>query len=306
MNKYILLFAALVPSALMAQDDVEGSRDHALLTRFPGSFIVQYEQKNFDEAYWYTDRNPGSIITYDQVHAEGKISRITYRISKEHSTLEVHRSYERALQSGGFEIVFSCRDDKCASIRKYLDLYGERPIGNSERFYSEGRRALVANRNNDYVFLFVYLSDSRDLIARVRIIEGGEIQENQIRVDASTISKEIEESGSIALYDILFDVDKAEIKKSSAPILKEIAEYLTANKEIKIYVVGHTDNTGSYSHNLDLSKRRANAVVAKLTKDQGVDSSRLKAEGRGPVAPGASNLTEAGRAQNRRVQLVAQ
>lgn len=152
----------------------------------------------------------------------------------------------------------------------------------------------------------MYVSTTRDIIARVRIIQGEEIQENQIKINAATISKEIEETGSIAVYDILFDVDEAKLKNSSAPILGEIAGYMSANGQIKIYVVGHTDNTGSYDHNMDLSRRRADAVVEALVDDHGIETSRLRASGVGPIAPIASNLTEDGKAKNRRVQLVAQ
>jgi len=75
---------------------------------------------------------------------------------------------------------------------------------------------------------------------------------------------------------------------------------------VKLYVVGHTDNTGTYEYNLDLSRRRAAAVVEALTRGHGVAAARLKAVGVGPVAPVASNATEEGRAKNRRVELVAQ
>jgi len=306
MNKRMLLLTVLASGVLAAQEDLPGSSDHSLLTRFPQSSIVQYEVKGYDEVYWLTDRVPGGLAKYNEVRAEGKVTRITYDIPEDHSTFEVYRSYERGLQEGNFEILFSCMDDKCASIRQYLDLYGERPIGNSERFFSEGRRALVAKRDNNYVFLLVYIGENHEVIARLRIAEGDVASSNQILVDAAAISREIEETGSIALYDILFEVNKADIQDSSTAALQEIARYLAENPAVALYVVGHTDNTGALAHNLDLSRRRADAVVAALTTVHKIDGARLKADGLGPLAPIASNASEEGRGKNRRVQLVAQ
>ena len=74
--------------------------------------------------------------------------------------------------------------------------------------------------------------------------------------------------------------------------------------DLKVAVVGHTDNVGSYESNLDLSKRRADAVVAELVSTYGIDNGRLFAAGASFLAPIASNETEDGRALNRRVELV--
>ena len=72
----------------------------------------------------------------------------------------------------------------------------------------------------------------------------------------------------------------------------------------EFHVVGHTDNTGSLAHDMELSKRRAEAIVRWLASRSGITSERLRAECVGPVAPVASNRTEAGKAKNRRVELV--
>ena len=80
---------------------------------------------------------------------------------------------------------------------------------------------------------------------------------------------------------------------------------LKADPGLKVFVVGHTDNVGALDGNLKLSQDRAQAVVQELVRE-GVDAARLKALGNGPFAPVASNDAEAGRARNRRVELVKQ
>ena len=78
---------------------------------------------------------------------------------------------------------------------------------------------------------------------------------------------------------------------------------LTSQPDLKLRIVGHTDNQGSADYNLDLSRRRAASVVAALVSQYGVDADRLTAEGAGMTQPVASNDTEEGRAKNRRVEL---
>ena len=83
-----------------------------------------------------------------------------------------------------------------------------------------------------------------------------------------------------------------------------IAEMMSELPDLKVAVVGHTDNVGGYDSNLDLSKQRADAVVADLINTYGIDSARLFAAGASFLAPIASNETKEGRALNRRVELV--
>lgn len=81
---------------------------------------------------------------------------------------------------------------------------------------------------------------------------------------------------------------------------------LQQQADLKLYVVGHTDNVGLLASNLELSKRRADAVVKVLTTKYNIAMARLSPVGDGPTAPVASNDSEDGRAKNRRVELVKQ
>jgi outer membrane protein OmpA-like peptidoglycan-associated protein len=101
---------------------------------------------------------------------------------------------------------------------------------------------------------------------------------------------------------ILFDVDKADLKPPSQTELAELAVILNKYADTHILLAGHTDSTGSAAHNLDLSRRRAASVLSYLAT-QNVASVRITAYGYGQDHPVASNETEAGRAQNRRVEV---
>ena len=104
------------------------------------------------------------------------------------------------------------------------------------------------------------------------------------------------------LRAVHFDFNKADIRPDAVPVLDEAAEMLNNEGTVAVIVVGHTDSVGSDAYNLKLSKRRADAVAKYLTS-HGVNASRLKTEGLGESKPVASNDTEDGRAQNRRVEL---
>jgi OOP family OmpA-OmpF porin len=124
--------------------------------------------------------------------------------------------------------------------------------------------------------------------------------------DASSMAKSINETGKVAVYGIYFDTGKSTLKTESTPTLQEIAKLLKADPALKVYVVGHTDNTGTFEANMKLSLDRANAVVDALVSQHGVNAASLKAWGDGPTAPVATNSTEEGKALNRRVELVKQ
>ena len=122
-------------------------------------------------------------------------------------------------------------------------------------------------------------------------------------VDASGCPHTVLQSGakSWTFNEISFDVGKADISPNSYQVLDEIAAALGARPQLKVVVEGHTDNTGSQAVNMDLSQRRAQAVVDYLV-GKGVSPSRLSAKGYGPDRPIADNGTKLGRSKNRRVQ----
>jgi outer membrane protein OmpA-like peptidoglycan-associated protein len=118
----------------------------------------------------------------------------------------------------------------------------------------------------------------------------------------STMTAALGTNCHLALTGVLFDFNKSTLKPESDPILQQVSAMLTQDTALKLEVQGHTDAIGSDAYNQPLSEARARSVVAWLSQ-HGVSASRLWARGYGKTRPVASNATDEGRAQNRRVEI---
>jgi OmpA-OmpF porin, OOP family len=308
--------------------DLEGSADHPLVGRYEGAEIAGYQVTEFDEVavldgpFDPVDTSKWSGPGFQDV--EGRIVLIYYKLPEGRSTLEVMRNYEDSLKARGFSIVFSCTTSKGTCFQsgepdsgyhlgsaigdplklpKLMDDY----VNN---WFQEGGRYLLArlDRPEGAVYASLSLGESKSgNVAVVRIVETKEMEANNIMfVNASQMDQAISGTGRVSLYGILFDLDKDTLKPDSKLTLDEIAKLMQDKPDLKLKIVGHTDNQGTAAYNLDLSQRRAVSVVTALTAVYGIAGDRLSSEGAGLTQPVASNATEEGRAKNRRVELVAQ
>jgi OmpA-OmpF porin, OOP family len=130
------------------------------------------------------------------------------------------------------------------------------------------------------------------------------IRSVRIAESAPDFSSVINSTGKYVTHGIYFDTDSDRLKPESGAVLKQVAAGLQKNPNLKLQVIGYTDSAGNAAHNLDLSKRRAQAVASVLTAQFGIDASRLSVNGFGADKPIASNDTADGRAANRRVEFV--
>lgn len=119
-------------------------------------------------------------------------------------------------------------------------------------------------------------------------------------------SQTILSSGRYVTHGITFDTNSDRIKPESAPVIQTVAKGLEANPSLRLLIEGHTDSTGAAAANLDLSKRRAEAVKSVLAAQFKIDAARLSTNGLGATKPIDSNDTPLGRSQNRRVEFVKQ
>lgn len=121
---------------------------------------------------------------------------------------------------------------------------------------------------------------------------------------AAELEAALEKENRVEIFDIFFAFDSDQIRKESEPRLNDIAQVLERHPDWTLKVEGHTDSISADDYNLKLSQRRAAAVKAALVSRYGIDAARLTTDGLGETRPRASNDTLAGRARNRRVELV--
>ncbi|WP_320238113.1 OmpA family protein [Cognatiyoonia sp. IB215182] len=305
MKKVLLAACMAVMSAgtLLAQD-VEGSSDHPLIGRFEGAAITAYERRDFDE-YLFPVAELRSAGDDSFQPIEGAKTSIAYILPSAASLVEVERNYEMALGEAGFETVFQCADGTCGGTalayeieqfplpRMIVDPFNYRYLGVKQ----------TGETGEVYAAILFSVDNDDRVRVQVTVVETDEIAFKM--VDAAAMEADVLETGRVALYGIQFDTDEATIRPDSADTLAEMAAFLSANPDLAVVIVGHTDNQGSMEYNLGLSNRRAEAVRNALVSDYGISADRMSHAGAGFLAPVATNTTAAGRALNRRVEIIA-
>ncbi|KQY89836.1 hypothetical protein ASD25_04715 [Brevundimonas sp. Root1423] len=274
--------AAGAPAWAAQQDQAQ---EHPVVKAYPGAEVEVFERKEFDVAKIVTGLR-GLEGTLE--NAEGAISHYVYVHADGTSPIQVVRNFGRALKDAGFIEVLSGPDiERDGGRHDYFGAY---------RLDSNGQPAIhvnvAADVNGEITRSDVLIID----------VEG---MEQVYAVNADALYAGLEATGRVTLDGVQFETGRATLRPESFAALTEARNLLIARPELKLGVEGHTDNVGAPATNQSLSLQRAEAVKAWLVEN-GVDASRLTAAGFGDGRPQASNADDAGRARNRRVELVRQ
>lgn len=327
-------FVLLAAGSSFAQtSDLSGSADHPVLKRFTGSVITGYAVEEWGQAKLPSSAkvNSGNLTFIDPLQTlEGKVTRIHYLGPKGKGALEVFRNYQQALAAAGLQVRVTC-SQACEdiyttwrhgkAIEPIKDMRwdnGTLPgtgISHYDALRGRDGALIVGSLRNPsggatlQLLLYVSTAPARDgnqyTSTFVQFIEPKAMTTGQVSVDASALGQGLKDEGKVALPGLFFDTGKTELRADSKAQLDEMIKLLRAQASARVFIVGHTDNVGVFEANQALSLGRAQAVVAALVA-AGVDAKRLSAKGAANIAPMASNASEAGRARNRRVEMVLQ
>ena len=319
-------------------EELKAAKDHPWTGRYGGSTLLLQSVAAYDElvlpsgpAEW----KDGVKRFADTVRTEGRVTRTVYVTPPGRSSLEVFRNYRNHLEEQGFVKVFECAgNDGCGDKFKELKYHWSDRSTHVTNGEVKGLRTQLVTSVFDggkdiryallrkgeapqaaYVGVFVARSEGGSfgnastalngyVVSLLEVVEPEAMEAKIEIIKSEAIASGLQSAGAVALYGLFFDTDKAVLKPESEPQLAEMVRYLKDN-DVKVYVVGHTDSQGKLDYNLDLSERRAKAVATALV-ERGIPASRMIARGVGPLAPAAPNGDEAGRAKNRRVELVLQ
>lgn len=255
--------------------------------------------KDFDKEYFY---NHGSYFPM-----EGKTFKAEIRVDEEKfkdkafSKLELQKSFDEFIAGiGGVNInngepVRS--GEKDSLDKKDPNAYRDGYMHSCNNY--DDVHTYVIRTKDKTVFVQYNLGSEQSSIT---VIESKTFENKMSIIPADEIKKQLDEKGKAVLY-INFDTDKATLKPDGKQFVDEIAKLLNNNKELKLSIEGHTDNTGEAKHNKELSEQRATTVLKELTSI-GISSIRLQVKGFGSEKPLVANDTENSKAKNRRVELI--
>ena len=312
MTRYLAICAAL--AAIMPQ--VAG----AFTLELPAGSVqtARVLEPNGSAAVPIGEFSAGAVPT---VAAQGSILAEAWSFtSGSISTIQIITMLRGQLTGEGFDIIFECETERCGGFdfRYEIDLLPEPEMHvdlgdfmflSARRFSAQGRA--------EFVSLIVSRSANTGFVQMTRI---GRPEDQEAMIVASTKSPEpavapapelagplatqLASLGRASLEGLSFQTGSSKLGGERFQSLEDLAAYLLSNPAHTVALVGHTDAEGTLSGNLELSKKRAASVLERLVSAYRVPRAQLEAAGVGYLVPRASNLTEGGRDQNRRVEVV--
>lgn len=268
MRMLFVILSLLFSQLIFAQNDAQGCSVHPLFSKMPQAYISRCDTKEFDEIELYVAGGRSEKKKGEKVEVVYLFSGNPYP-----SKTQVFQNHVNAIKQANGQVLYQGGGSITGKIVK----------GGSTWWVE-----ISSDGSNMYI-----INSVREAPMKQEVV-----------VTAADIKKKMGEEGKVTFYGIYFDTDKSDIKPESDATLKEMAAWLKANANVKVFIVGHTDNSGELNHNLTLSKSRASAVVQALTTKYAVNKAQLAADGVGPLSPVTTNTTEEGKALNRRVELV--
>ncbi|MHA7834081.1 MAG: OmpA family protein [Algiphilus sp.] len=301
MNKYRLgwkrigiIVLASLPPIVFATD----AKDHPLISSYPGAEIVKHEEAAH-QSYRLITGVAADSLDFESVDLAGRLTRISYQNPTGRSTAELLANYEQAIAGAGGEILFTCREKACGPAYA-----GSRWGRFNGTIHLPGVGGYIAARitgNEATAYIAIGVAKTRH---QITVLEVDDMETGLVRVDPDALGQELDRLGHVAIPGVHFETGKARLKPESDEALSAMAQILKARPGMKVWVVGHTDSTGSFALNASLSEARARTVAETLVDAYGIDAARVEGHGVGPLSPRASNAKESGRGQNRRVELV--
>ena len=269
-----LCFLSSFPA--FAENDKEVCKNHPLLTnKISGYYIYDCPNNDYGQETILNEKGEEKIVS-------GKKTVLIYSLNtneKGKSSVFITKNYQEAIKKIGGKIKSTNYGSTASDLQ------------------------IIKGDKEIWVKVATYLGEGTPENTGQYIVTVIEKEGMKQEIVAKDILSDIKSNGKIALY-IKFDTGKSEPKSESEPIIKEMAKILKQNPELKVYIVGHTDNEGNLNDNMKLSDSRAKAIVKALISNYKIPASQLESKGVGSLSPVAVNDTEEGRTLNRRVEMV--
>lgn len=280
----------------------------------PGATETTHTHSDFAALRLPVGRWDGSRLPL--LDLRGQVDQTAWRLeSHPANTLALIAGLADQLAAEGFKPIFACATDDCGGF----DFRYAAPILPEPEMHVDlgdfQYQLMIRGRGDQADYAALITSRSGDTVfAQLTAI--GQAQPLPLPAPAPAViaapppeappplADRLQADGHVVLDDLSFASGSADLAPGSSASLAAIAAYLAAHPDARITIVGHTDASGAQSANLDLSRARAASVVARLIADYGVAPAQLSSDGIGALSPLTTNLTDAGRQKNRRVEAV--
>ncbi|MDI3324984.1 DUF4892 domain-containing protein [Pontibacterium granulatum] len=269
MLRWLPAIFVLVAITAQAQSDRRGSADHPAVERFPLSYIVDYRQREVPEYRLILgglEKVDGVIRPESEQRLKGDMTRITYRMPAGHSSTEPFHYMRDQLLKKGAQVMFECQGRDCGSSN-----YWANSIFHISRLYGvdQTQHYLAAQLGQDYFVLYTVIRGNKRVYAHLEVLSS----------ENGGLSHALETQGYARL-------------ETGGELPATLFEYLEANPEVTIWVVGVDRSVNGFDAALEQSKQKADAI-AQLMR-QRLDTSRVRVYGLGPLAPLMIGEGEAG------------
>ncbi|MCH2094191.1 MAG: OmpA family protein [Rhodobacteraceae bacterium] len=284
----------------------------ALDVQLPDGLTLTFEDQRDPDTYfipvgsWDGEKVPAVAV-------DGLIQRQAWRMPTQTITpLQVMSPLRDQLAKAGFSTLLDCVDVTCGGFDFN---FGTETILPPDMYVNlSDYRFFSAVQENSGQFVSILVSQSANSIF-LQIIQAGPSGADPAHISGSrapepqadtpqSLVQRLEDNGHVVLDDLIFESGSSELGGGTFQSLADLSDYLRANPNRQIVLVGHTDATGTLVGNIALSKQRASSVAQRLVADYDVSQDQISAQGVGYLAPVASNLTSEGRLRNRRVDAV--
>jgi len=313
-TRAVFVFVILIALPVQAQQLILPGGARQMSTRVISSDSYALPLAKFDDGLI-----PGRII-------EGRVERLSWQLNGSDATsLQILTPLRDQLVTSGYEILFECRDVECGGFdfRFGIDVIPAPDMHVNIRDY----RFLSAVRGDDeaislmisrlgpvtFIQLIHVAPGDTEPVTAVTTTDATKVTSSlpEATIDpgvapaqGTELAQTLQSSGHVVLSDLIFETGASRLGDGPFASLQQLAAYLTDNPSYRIALVGHTDSIGSLDSNISLSKRRAGSVRERMLTTYNIKPSRIEAEGMGYLAPVASNLTQEGRDENRRVEAI--
>lgn len=257
--------------------------------------------------------------TLPTLSTEGAFSQSAFHLSDASlTTLQILTPLRDQLTDDGFQVIYECDTAECGGydFRYAMDVLpepvmhvnlGDFRYATLRRQAADGPEVLGVLISRSLQRGFIQITHVAPAHAAALVSTATSTKTPDLDnppVTAGDLREKLETTGHVVLSDVEFAPGSSELSSSDTATLVELAAYLRDNPDRRVTLVGHTDAVGALDGNVALSKRRAQSVMTYLSTGLGVPADQMQADGVGYLSPLSTNLTENGRTENRRVEVI--